>query len=380
MVEVELVEVSKRFGRVTAVDRVSLVFEDGRFTVLLGPSGSGKSTILYLVAGVYRPSSGRILFDGRDVTEAPPRERNVGLVFQNYALYPHMTVYDNIAFPLRLRGADERTVDAKVHEVARLLRIEELLDRYPGQLSGGQQQRVALARALVKEPGVLLLDEPLSNLDALLRLTIRAELKRLQKSLGITAIHVTHDQAEAMSLADSIAVIDRGRLQQVGVPEEVYHRPRNLFVAGFIGNPPANMLPGRVEASDGAPLVLVAGSRYRPSEELAATLRGAGMERVVVAFRPEHATLLEAPPPSTEGDGGLLLRGEVYVVETLGRENIVTLSVAGISVKVVTPPEQKPPGGAQLYVYVPSEKVMVFDAETGLNLYYMQRRGVTGPD
>ena len=378
MVEVELVEVSKRFGRVTAVDRVSLVFEDGRFTVLLGPSGSGKSTILYLVAGIYRPSSGRILFDGRDVTEAPPRERNVGLVFQNYALYPHMTVYDNIAFPLRLRGTDERTIDAKVHEVARLLRIEELLDRYPGQLSGGQQQRVALARALVKEPGVLLLDEPLSNLDALLRLTIRAELKKLQKSLGITAIHVTHDQAEAMSLADKIAVIDRGRLQQVGTPEEVYHRPRNLFVAGFIGNPPANMLPGRVEAVDGAPAVLVAGSKYRPPEELAATIRGAGIERVVVAFRPEHATLLEAPPPA-HGDG-LLLRGEVYVVETLGRENVITLSVAGTSVKVVTPPEQKPPGGAQLYVHVPSEKVMLFDAETGLNLYYIRRGSVAGPD
>ena len=377
MVEVELVEVSKRFGRVVAVDRVSLVFEDGRFTVLLGPSGSGKSTILYLVAGIYKPSSGRILFDGRDVSNAPPRERNVGLVFQNYALYPHMTVYDNIAFPLRLRGVDERSIDAKVHEVAKLLRIEELLDRYPGQLSGGQQQRVALARALVKEPGVLLLDEPLSNLDALLRLTIRAELKRLQKSLGITAIHVTHDQAEAMSLADKVAVIDQGRLQQVGPPEEVYHRPRNLFVAGFIGSPPANMLPGRVEAGgDGAAVIRVAGTLYRPPEELAAAAREAGIERVVVAFRPEHATLLEAPP---EAGDGLLLRGEVYVVETLGRENIVTLSVAGISVKVVTSPEQKPPGGAQLYIHVPNEKVMLFDAETGVNLYYTLRPG-SGPD
>ena len=235
MVEVRLEKVTKRFGRVVALDSVSLVFEDGKFTPLLGPSGSGKTTLLYTVAGIYKPTSGRIYFDGEDVTDLPPNKRNVGLVFQNYALYPHMTVYDNIAFPLRLRKMPERKIDERVREIAKLLHIDELLDRYPSQLSGGQQQRVALARALVKEPTVLLLDEPLSNLDALLRIMIRAELKRLQKDLGITTIYVTHDQAEALSMADTVVVIDKGRIQQVDTPQNVYNRPRNLFVASFIG-------------------------------------------------------------------------------------------------------------------------------------------------
>ncbi|NOZ88879.1 MAG: ABC transporter ATP-binding protein [Crenarchaeota archaeon] len=365
MVEVRLEGVSKRFGRVVAVDNVSIVFEDGRFTVLLGPSGSGKSTILYLVAGVYKPSSGRIFFGDRDVTNLPPKERNVGLVFQNYALYPHMTVYENIAFPLRLRGEDEAAIDRKVHEVARLLHIEELLDRRPGQLSGGQQQRVALARALVKEPDVLLLDEPLSNLDALLRLTIRGELKKLQQKLGITAIHVTHDQAEAMSMADKIVVIDRGRVQQEGPPLEVYERPRNLFVATFIGSPPANTLPATVEHRDGYPLIRVAGSLYRPGERHAAKIREAGLDRVVVAFRPEHARLAEHPP---EGED-LAFEAEVYLVEPLGRENIVTLEAAGMPVKVVTPPEERPSG--RLYVVVPRERVLLFEPETGLSLDHL---------
>ncbi len=367
MVEVRLERVSKRFGRVVAVNEVSLVFEDGRFTVLLGPSGSGKSTLLYLIAGIYKPTSGRIFFGDRDVTELPPKERNVGLVFQNYALYPHMTVYDNIAFPLRLRGVPEPEIDSRVQEVAKLLRIEELLDRYPGQLSGGQQQRVALARALVKRPAVLLLDEPLSNLDALLRLSIRAELRKLQQSLGITAIHVTHDQAEAMSMADKIVVIDRGRVQQVGPPEEVYERPRNLFVATFIGSPPSNTLPGSVESDGGYPVVRVAGSTYRPGEEEARVVEEAGLDRVVVAFRPEHARLLEAPPD--EGFDGLSLEGEVYLVEPLGKENIVTLTVAGLPVKTVTPPEQRPGPGEKLYIAVPRPRVMLFDPDTGLNLW-----------
>ncbi len=371
MVEVRLEEVTKRFGRVVAVDRVSLVFEDGRFTVLLGPSGSGKSTLLYLIAGIYRPTSGRIFFGDRDVTNLPPKERNVGLVFQNYALYPHMTVYDNIAFPLRLRRVPEDRIRSKVEEVAKLLHIEQLLDRRPGQLSGGQQQRVALARALVKEPDVLLLDEPLSNLDALLRLTIRAELKRLQRRLGITAIHVTHDQAEAMSMADKIVVIDQGRVQQVGEPEEVYNRPRNLFVAGFLGSPPANMLPGSVERLDGYPVVRVAGTVYRPSEQQAARILEAGLDRVVVVFRPEHARLAKEPPEAGED---LVIEAKVYVVEPLGRENIVTLEAAGTPVKVVTPPEVKPDTGDDYYIVVPRHRVLLFDPDTGLNLEHLGGR------
>ncbi|BES82282.1 ABC transporter ATP-binding protein [Pyrodictium abyssi] len=374
MVEVRLENVTKRFGRVVAVDNVTLEFPDGRFSALLGPSGSGKSTLLYLIAGIYKPTSGRIFFGDREVTNLPPKDRNVGLVFQNYALYPHMKVYDNIAFPMRLRKLPESKIDAKVQEVARLLRIEELLDRYPGQLSGGQQQRVALARALVKEPDVLLLDEPLSNLDALLRLTIRAELKKLQRRLEITAIHVTHDQAEAMSIADVIVVIDRGRVQQVGSPDDVYNRPRNLFVAGFIGSPPANMLPGRV-LRDGVVMVEVAGARLSPREEYAKALAETGIEEVVVVFRPEHARLGYEP-----ASGALSIEGEVYVVEPLGRENIVTVMVAGVPVKVLTPPSVRPRAGEKLYVSVPAEHVMLFDPETELNLLHLLEPRGLGPD
>jgi inositol-phosphate transport system ATP-binding protein len=368
MVEVRLEEVTKRFGKVVAVDHVSTVFEDGRFTVLLGPSGSGKSTILYLIAGIYKPTSGRILFGDRDVTHLPPRERNVGLVFQNYALYPHMTVYDNIAFPLRLRRVPEPEINTRVNNVARLLRIEQLLDRYPAQLSGGQQQRVALARALVKEPDVLLLDEPLSNLDALLRLTIRAELKRLQRKLGITAIHVTHDQAEAMSMADKVVIIEAGRLQQEGPPEEVYHRPRNIFVASFLGNPPANLIPAKVAYSDGHPVLRLAGTLFRPSERHAEKIREAGLESLVAAFRPEHARLAKEPPEAVED---LVIEATVYVVEPLGRENIVTLEAEAAPIKVVTPPDLKPDVGDTYYVHVPRSRILLFDPETGLNLDYL---------
>ncbi len=364
--EVRLEHVTKRFGRVVAVDDVSLTFPDGRFTVLLGPSGSGKSTLLYLIAGIYKPTSGRILFGDRDVTRLPPKDRNVGLVFQNYALYPHMTVYENIAFPLRLRRIPDREVDARVQEVARLLRIEELLDRYPGQLSGGQQQRVALARALVKEPEVLLLDEPLSNLDALLRVAIRAELKRLQRRLGITAIHVTHDQAEAMSMGDLVVVINKGRLQQTGPPEEVYNRPANLFVATFLGNPPANTLAAEAEPLPGGAVKLrLGGGEALLRGGAAERLREAGAGRLVAAFRPEHARLYQEPPEP--GEDTLVLRGDVYVVETLGRENIVTVELpTGERVKTITGPEEKPAG--TVYITIPLAKLMLFNPDTGIRI------------
>ncbi|ABM81290.1 ABC transporter ATP-binding protein [Hyperthermus butylicus] len=375
MVEVRLEGVTKKFGRVVAVNNVTLTFPDGRFSAILGPSGSGKTTLLYLIAGIYKPTSGRIFFGDREVTNLPPKERNIGLVFQNYALYPHMTVYDNIAFPLRLKKLPEREIDQRVHEVAKLLRIEELLNRYPSQLSGGQQQRVALARALVKQPDVLLLDEPLSNLDALLRLTIRTELKKLQSKLGITAIHVTHDQAEALSIADTIVVIDTGRIQQVGSPEDVYHRPRNLFVAGFIGSPPANMLPGVIERSNGNVYVKVAGARFTPREEHVRVISEAGLDRVIIVFRPEHAKLRYEPANS-----GLTVPAEVYVVEPLGKENIVSLLVAENLVKIVAPPDVKPEPGEKLYITVPLERILLFDPDTQLNLEYLTAETHGEPD
>ncbi len=366
MVEVRLEKVTKRFGRVTALREVTLRFPEAKFTALLGPSGSGKTTLLYIVAGIYKPTSGRVYFGDRDVTDLPPNERNVGLVFQNYALYPHMTVYDNIAFPLKLRKVPRRRIDEKVQEVAKLLRIEQLLDRYPSQLSGGQQQRVALARALVKEPSVLLLDEPLSNLDALLRLSIRSELKRLQRDLGITTIYVTHDQAEALSMADLVVVINEGVVQQVGSPEEVYWRPRNLFVATFIGSPPANTLTARVKHDSRGRVCLEIGqSSYCLPEEdkRAQKLARTKLSSVIVAFRPEKAKLDTEPR-----EGLAAIQAEVYVVETLGRENIVTLVVGEEPVKVVADPSTQPKIGEKLYILVNPKDLMFYDPDTGLNI------------
>ncbi len=363
MVEVELVRVTKRFGRVTAVRDINLSFPDGKFTALLGPSGSGKSTLLYLIAGIYKPTRGKILFDGRDVTGLKPNERNVGLVFQNYALYPHMTVYENIAFPLRLRRVPEAEIKRRVREVAQFLAIEKLLDRYPAQLSGGQQQRVALARALVKRPAVLLLDEPLSNLDALLRIRIRSELKRIQKELGITAIYVTHDQSEALAMADKIVVINEGVVQQEGTPEEVYREPRNVFVATFIGNPPANVFMARVDKRE-EPCVILLGGKYCPRGALAEKLRS--LDAVLVGFRPEDAVLDGVRKP-----GNVTIEGIVYTVEPLGRENIITLRIDGELVKIVTPPTVNPAAGSRLTIGVPREKLLLFDPETGRNLRYI---------
>ncbi len=253
MSSVRLENITKIFPpNVVAVNNVNLKIEKGEFFVLLGPSGCGKTTTLRIIAGLEKPTKGRVYIDEQDVTDLPPRKRDVAMVFQTWALYPHMKVYDNIAFPLKLRKVPKDEIDRKVREVAKLLRIEELLDRYPKQLSGGQQQRVALARALVRNPRVWLMDEPLSNLDALLRVQMRAELKRLQKELKITTVYVTHDQVEAMTMADRIAVMNAGRVLQIGTPHEVYHYPKTKFVAGFIGSPPMNFIKAVFDFKEGS--------------------------------------------------------------------------------------------------------------------------------
>ncbi len=366
MVRIKFDRVTKRFGRVVAVNNISMEIEDGKLCVLLGPSGGGKTTTLYLIAGIYKPTSGRIYFDDRDVTNLTPAERNVGLVFQNYALYPHMRVYDNIAFPLRLRKEPPSKIDSKVHEVARFLRIEELLNRYPSQLSGGQQQRVALARALVKEPSVLLLDEPLSNLDALLRVYIRAELKRMQQDLGITTVYVTHDQSEALAIADTIVVINKGVIQQRGTPDDIYYRPRNVFVATFIGNPPMNIIDGKVR-SDG--LIEAAGAALQPPPEIGVKIAKLKLDRVVIAFRPEDAEVLEAP-----AEGGFSPRAELYEVEPLGREAVVTVVIGEHVVKVLTPAKEASRFriGQTVYINVARDKIKYFDPNTELNLEYVE--------
>jgi inositol-phosphate transport system ATP-binding protein len=296
MAKVEFRHVVKRFGDVEVIPDLNLTIDDGEFVALLGPSGCGKSTSLFMLAGIYLPSGGELLFDGRVVNEVEAKDRNVGIVFQSYALYPHMTVRDNVLFPLRFKRIPRKEAFGRVIAAANLVQIEELLDRRPGELSGGQQQRVALARALVKEPQLLLLDEPLSNLDATLRLTMRTEIKSLQKKLGVTTVLVTHDQIEATTMADRIICMRAGRIEQIGPPDDLYRRPQSLFIAGFIGSPPINTISG--EARDG---VMCVGSVAFPFEGAPGA--------VIVGLRPEHLRFT-----------GLGLSGRIAQLEPMGRE------------------------------------------------------------
>ncbi|MEN2999701.1 MAG: ABC transporter ATP-binding protein [Acidilobaceae archaeon] len=321
MAGVELLNVSKRYGRTRAVEDVTLSVRSGEFFVVLGPSGCGKTTVLRLIAGLEVPDKAEIYIEGRLVNNLHPRDRDVAMVFQNYALYPHMRVYDNIAFPLRAKGEREEETRRRVKEVAEMLGIEGLLERYPRELSGGQQQRVALARALVRRPKVWLLDEPLSNLDAKLRLQMRWELKAMQRKLGVTTIYVTHDQAEAMSLADRVAVMSEGRVRQVGTAEELYKRPADPFVAGFLGSPPANLLECRLEDS----LLSCKGFVIELEQSLAGELRGMGARELVIAVRPEEVAV---------GEGEL--RGKIVLTEPLGSENIATIAVGEEVLRVRT--------------------------------------------
>ena len=357
MVKVTLDNVSKFFGRVKAVVDLNLKIGDGEFIALLGPSGCGKTTTLLMVAGIYKPTKGRILFDDKDVTKLPPRDRNVGMVFQSYALYPHMTVYDNIAFPLRLKKVPKNEIDRKVRQVAKLLRIEELLSRKPSQLSGGQQQRVALGRALVKEPDVLLLDEPLSNLDAKLRVIMRAELKKLQKELKVTTIYVTHDQVEAMSMADKIAVMNAGKLQQYAEPSELYNKPANLFVAGFIGSPPMNFVEGSVREVNGEYYFDSEHFKLKLPSEIGELVSSRTSE-VIMGFRPENAKIIKEELPST-------IQGKVYVVEPLGKDVIVNVKIGEILVKILARPGIEIAPGQSIWLQLNMSKIHFFEKHTG---------------
>jgi inositol-phosphate transport system ATP-binding protein len=279
MAVIELKGVTKCWGDVVAVEPTDLRIEDGEFVAILGPSGCGKSTTLFMLAGIYAPTAGEIRFDNAVVNEVEARDRNVGIVFQSYALYPNMTVRANILFPLRFKPVGQEEAARRAEAMAALVQVSELLDRRPSEVSGGQQQRVALARALVKEPGLLLLDEPLSNLDASLRLSMRGEIRRLQRNLGVTTILVTHDQIEATTMADRIICMSKGRIEQIGTADSLYHRPDSLFVAGFIGSPPINLLAG--EAENGSVQV---GGMSLPFE-------GASPGRITLGIRPEAVHL-----------------------------------------------------------------------------------------
>jgi multiple sugar transport system ATP-binding protein len=358
-VRVSLEEVTKVFdGGVTALDGLSLDIEDGEFFALLGPSGCGKTTLLRTIAGLETASSGAVRIGDRDVTRLAPGERDVAMVFQDYALFPHMTVADNIAYPLRIKKVGRAERRAKAADTGASLSLAGLMERRPAQLSGGQQQRVALARAMAAQPTVFLLDEPLSNLDARLRLEARTFLKKLQHDLGVTTVFVTHDQAEALALADRIAVMESGRIRQVGTAREVFQRPANVFVAGFIGSTPMNLLHGECVAGDGEAAtawghqVDVAGVRLPVPEEIVTELNPG--DKVIVGVRPEYFAETE--------DG---IGGQVEIVENLGTTSLVTLTTEGPRIQVTVPEGREPAPGTTMHVSPQPGRMLVYRADDG---------------
>jgi multiple sugar transport system ATP-binding protein len=338
--------VGKLFDEVVALENLDLDVPDGCFLVLLGPSGCGKTTALRILAGLEQPSAGRVLIGDRDVTDLQPRDRDVAMVFQSYALYPHMSVEENIGYPLRVRGVAKPQRAGEVREAAALLEIDHLLGRRPRQLSGGQRQRVALARAIVRQPAVFLMDEPLSNLDAKLRASMRGELKRLQKRLGTTTLYVTHDQAEATTMADLVAVLKDGQVQQLGTPDEIYDRPANRFVATFVGNPPMNVFP-------------VAEAGMAPSNGV-----------VEIGVRPED---LELAAPDAVG----ALPAEVHVVEPIGNETLVETRIGESVVTLRVERGWNRPIGTPVGVRVDPRTACFFDAQ-GITQVHRTDRGRNG--
>ncbi|HEV8390146.1 MAG TPA: ABC transporter ATP-binding protein [Dongiaceae bacterium] len=343
MADIQIERVRKDFGQIRALDEITLHVADGAFVALLGPSGCGKTTLLRIIAGLETQSGGRIVIGGRDLSDVPTRSRGLAMVFQNYAVFPHMNVFENIAFGLRMQGAETARVDARVKRAAGLLHIETLLDRYPARLSGGQRQRVAVARALAVEPPVLLMDEPLSNLDALLRLEMRADLKAILQEAGTTTIYVTHDQTEAMGLADRIAVMHGGKIVQFDAPMAVYSRPQSTFVGGFVGSPPMNFI--KVE---------VAGGEAR---------LGALSLRAPVASGPVLAGVRAEDFALVERERGLPFN--VLVVEPLGSHALMTGRVADQVIRVVAPPDTRHAAGAEIGLAPVAQRIVWMDAESG---------------
>ena len=342
MAAITIEGVSKRFGAAMALEQLDLTVADGEFVALLGPSGCGKTTLLRIIAGLETRSSGRVLIGDRDVSDLPPAQRGLAMVFQNYAVFPHLTVFENVAFGLRMQKRDEATINRQVKRAADLLQIGPYLDRYPAKLSGGQRQRVAVARALAVEPAVLLMDEPLSNLDALLRLEMRAELKSVLKEAGTTTLYVTHDQTEAMGLADRIAVMHKGVIEQIDEPTRIYSKPSSLFVGGFVGSPPMNFLN------------LVASGGSLSCEGFSMPLAHDGP--VLLGFRGEDVSLVEAS------------RGVAFavkVIEPMGSHLLLTGVVNGERIRVVAPPQADIARGMTIGLQLDAARVVVMDKQTG---------------
>ena len=352
MASVDVREVRKAFGSTQVLHGVSVDIADGQFVVLVGPSGCGKSTLLRMIAGLENITGGDIAIGGRVVNNVPPKDRDIAMVFQNYALYPHMTVFDNMAFSLKLAGAPKAFMEQEVQKAAKILGLEQLLHRYPRQLSGGQRQRVAMGRAIVRNPQVFLFDEPLSNLDAKLRVQMRAEIKELHQRLKVTTVYVTHDQIEAMTMADKIVVMNHGHIEQAGAPLELYDRPANLFVAGFIGSPAMNMFKGTIRAA-GAPHFETADGTRLP---LAAVPPGLDGRAAVYGIRPEHLSL------------GGELKAQVTVIEPTGAETQVIARLAGEKIIGVFRERVSVKPGEMIAMSPDLKLVHLFDAKTGLRL------------
>lgn len=338
MTTLSIRNLTKRYGNLTALENFSLEIDSGEFMVLLGPSGCGKTTVLRCIAGLTDISSGEIFIGDELVNKLPPKDRDVAMVFQNYSLYPHMSVYDNIAFPLKMRKTGKNQINDRVQEIASLLNINSLLKRRPKEISGGQMQRVALGRALVREPKIFLMDEPLSNLDAKLRTEMRIEIKKLQKKVSITTLYITHDQAEAMSMADNVAIMEAGKMLQLGPPQKVYNEPANQFVGSFIGNPPMNFLKFRVVRDESMFLKLDNGdldkndkkSMVQPPSVLSTIIDKTREENIVLGIRPKDITVLR----NNEEFDGLKLKGEVTYIELFGDDSVAELKLGQESLKI----------------------------------------------
>jgi ABC-type sugar transport system ATPase subunit len=358
MAKVEVKDLTKKFGDNIAVDNINLTFPEGRLTVLVGPSGCGKTTLLRMLAGLEEPTTGTIFIGNKEVAHIPAWDRNVAMVFQSYALYPNMTVYKNMAFPLQARRVAKAEIKKQVEESAEILGLTELLGRYPRQLSGGQMQRVAIGRAIVRKPDLFLMDEPLSNLDAKLRVSTRAELKRLQRDLRVTTVYVTHDQAEAMTLADQLVVMNKGEVLQIDYPENVYYHPQQIFVGGFIGSPGMNFVPCRLN-QERTQLHLVDFVYELPPEirpKFQAVPTG---QDLILGIRPEDIILNLQQIPHT-------LKASVYINEELGKETLVTVVYEDIFLKVFVPPTLAMYRriGADVWLRFKPEGLRIFNADT----------------
>ena len=388
MARVRLNNLTKHFGDVVAVDDVTLDIADREFLTLLGPSGCGKTTLLNMIAGLESPTAGEVWFDDRNVTAVPPERRDIAMVFQTYALYPHMRVFDNVAFGLKMRGVPAEERERLVHAAAKTMEIEHLLDRKPRALSGGQRQRVALARAIVRDPGVFLLDEPLSNLDAQLRVVMRTELKRLHGELEMTFVYVTHDQAESLILSDRIVVMREGKIQQIGTPESIYDSPANTFVAGFVGSPPINLLRGTLEQTGGGDWRVVGEGFSCGVASSMIERMGQDVDReVYLGVRAEDIGVGEATSSAGSAseasdsaatavqasDAGSrnstpAARASVVVREPMGSDLYLTVDVGGSNVKVRTRPDNRMDRGDGVELYFDPVKLHLFNQESGNNL------------